>query len=92
MTTPNRPPLSPAAQAVLDAAVRKGVELAVEQGLRGSCRNAEANMKAEIAAAFRAAADQVVPADPCGDDCCITTCENIRADLLAIAAELEAQP
>lgn len=44
-----------------------------------------------IPAVLRAAADQVVPADPCGDDCCITTCENIRADLLAIAAELDPQ-
>ena len=44
-----------------------------------------------LAAALRAAADQVVPADPCGDDCCITQCEQIRAELLAIAAELEAK-
>jgi hypothetical protein len=41
------------------------------------------------AAALRAAADQVVPPDPCGNDCCITQCEEIRAELLAIAAELE---
>jgi hypothetical protein len=48
-------------------------------------------LKYRIAAALRAAADQVVPPDPCGDDCCITQCEEIRAELLAIAAELEAQ-
>jgi hypothetical protein len=42
-----------------------------------------------IAAALRAAADQVVPPDPCGDDCCIDLCVGIRAELLAIAAELE---
>ena len=42
-----------------------------------------------LAAALRAAADQVVPPDPCGNDCCITQCEQIRADILAIAAELE---
>ncbi len=42
-----------------------------------------------IAAALRAVADRVVPPDPCGDDCCITQCERIRAELLAIAAELE---
>lgn len=42
-----------------------------------------------LAAAFRAVADQVVPEGPCGDDCCITQCEQIRADFLAIAAELE---
>ena len=44
-----------------------------------------------IAAALRAAADQVVPPDPCGDDCCIDLCVGIRAELLAIAAELEGQ-
>lgn len=42
-----------------------------------------------LAAAFPVAADQVVPEDPCGNDCCITTCEQIHADFLAIAAELE---
>ena len=42
-----------------------------------------------IAGALRAAADQVVPPDPCGNDCCITQCEEIRADFLAIATELE---
>ena len=42
-----------------------------------------------LAAALRAAADQVVPPDPCGNDCCITQCEEIRADFLAIATELE---
>ena len=46
-------------------------------------------LEGRIAAALRAAADQVAPADPCGDDCCITQCEQIRAELLAIADELE---
>ena len=46
--------------------------------------------RSAIAAALRAAADQVVPPDPCGNDCCITQCEQIRAELLAIATELEA--
>jgi hypothetical protein len=41
------------------------------------------------AAALRAAVDQVVPGWPCGNDCCITTCEQIRTDFLAITAELE---
>ena len=50
------------------------------------------NQRTMLAAALRAAADQVVPADPCGNDCCITQCEQIRAELLAITAELEAQP
>jgi hypothetical protein len=44
-----------------------------------------------VAAALRAAADQVVPPDPCGDDCCIDLSVRIRADLLAIADELEAK-
>jgi hypothetical protein len=43
-----------------------------------------------IAAALEAAADQVAPENPGGYDCCITQCEQIRAELLAIAAELKA--
>jgi hypothetical protein len=65
--------LSPAAQAVLDGF------RAVPTLMDGP----------SIAGALRAAADQVVPPDPCGNDCCITQCEEIRADFLAIAAELE---
>ena len=49
-----------------------------------------AYMAGGLAAALEAAADQVVPEEPCGDDCCITQCEQIRAELLAIAAELKA--
>jgi len=41
-----------------------------------------------FAAALEAVADEVVPPDPCGNDCCITQCEQIRQDVLAIAAEL----
>jgi hypothetical protein len=71
--------LSPAAQAVLDAFTGSdtihGLHL----------------MTPRLAAALRAAADQVVPPDPCGYDCCIDLCVGIRAELLAIAAELEAQ-
>jgi len=44
-----------------------------------------------VAAALEAVTDQVVPADPCGNDCCITQCEQIRSELLAIAAELKDQ-
>jgi hypothetical protein len=66
--------LSPAAQAVLDAAISVAESPDAE---------------AIAAVALRAAADQVVPSDPCGNDCCITECEQIRADFLAIAAELE---
>ena len=77
-------PLSPAAQAVLAAAIRKEYDL-------NPCdvSNEAARMASTIAAALQAAADQVVPEWPCGNDCCITTCEQIRAELLAIAAELE---
>jgi len=67
-------PLSAAAQAVLDAYINAPC---------GKPRSAW------VAAALRAAADQVVPPDPCGDDCCIDLCVGIRAELLAIAAELE---
>jgi hypothetical protein len=70
--------LSPAAQSVLDAFTGNdtihGLHL----------------MTPRLAAALRAAADQVVPPDPCGDDCCIDLCVGIRAELLDIAAELEA--
>jgi hypothetical protein len=70
--------LSPAAQAVLDAYI---------QGLATKRRNA-------IAAALRAAADQVVPddANPVGDahdDARHDQWMRIRLKILAIAAELE---
>ena len=45
-----------------------------------------------VAAALRAAADQVVPAPRLPyDSCCDVNAAAIRAELLAIAAELEAQ-
>ena len=71
-------PLSAAAQAVLDAAMQYEI-------------NPECYSR-EIAAALRAAADQVVP-EGYSDayDCCLTVMEEIRADLLAVAIELEAQ-
>jgi hypothetical protein len=69
-------PLSPAAQAVSNAAKSS---LDWEAGYLPN---------AVAAAALRAAADQVVPADPCGDDCCIDLSVGIRAELLAIADEL----
>ena len=73
-------PLSPAAQAVLDAFLAQWDVYAVDDA-----RHA-------IAAALRAAADQVVPArlglmHPIAR----AEAENIRADFLAIAAELEGQ-
>lgn len=69
--------LSPAAQAVFDA-------------FCAEARPEPHHQRDAIAAALRAAVDQVVPGWPCGNDCCITTCEQIRADFLAIADELEA--
>jgi hypothetical protein len=44
------------------------------------------------AAAIRAVADQVVPTNALyARSCCESACEYIRADLLAIATELEAE-
>lgn len=71
--------LSPAARAIVEAFDER-YEL---------CGPFDGNwQEACLAAALCAAADQVVPPNPCGNDCCITQCEQIRADLLAIAAEL----
>ena len=72
--------LSPAAQAVLDASSDAPV---------GDGWNAD---RLAIAAALRAAADQVVPAPRLPyDSCCDVNASAIRAELLAIAIELEAQ-
>jgi len=68
-------PLSPAAQAVRHVAICAGPEL---QG--------------RIAAALRAAADQVAPSDAMEQRNYLPMaieCQRIRAELLAIAAELE---
>tara|TARA_R110000868_G_scaffold182598_1_gene423565 strand:- start:1931 stop:2143 length:213 start_codon:yes stop_codon:yes gene_type:complete len=46
--------------------------------------------EAIAAATLRAAINQVVPPDPCGDDCCITVCEEIRSDFFSIVTKLEA--
>ena len=80
-------PLSPTAAAVLDAF------------LNGYICNPEFNVAFEsdrngLAAALRAAADQVVPSDamePRNYIPMALECQRIRAELLAIAAELEAQ-
>jgi len=69
--------LSPATSAILDAYWEE-----FNAPLEGAVHR-------PLAAALRAAADQVVPPDPCGDDCCIDLSVGIRADLLAIADELE---
>ena len=64
-------PLSPAAQAVLDAAMQYEI-------------NPECYSREIAAAALRAAADQVTPANGSRRN------NEIRADFLAIADELEA--
>ena len=67
--------LSPAAQAVLNAAYALPLK----------------NGQPNIAAALRAAADQVVPLPRLPyDSCCDVSASAIRAELLGIAAELEA--
>ena len=66
--------LSPAAQAVLDAAFTLA-----------DLRNRDVSEAEMIAAALRAAADQVTPANGSRRN------NQIRADFLAIAAELEAE-
>ena len=73
-------PLSHAAQAVLDAALFEV--------------NAECYAPWIAAAALRAAADQVAPSDamePRNSLPMAIECQRIRAELLAIAAELDAE-
>ncbi len=74
--------LSPAAQAVLDAFMDSPVDAG----------NYYATRSRQIAAALRAAAGQVVPSNALyARSCCEFVGEQCRAQLLAIAAELEAQ-
>ena len=75
--------LSPVAQAVLDAVNKELDEAPWDLTfIAGSA----------AAAALRAAADQVVPLPRLPyDSCCDVHAAAIRADLLAIAVELEAQ-
>ena len=72
--------LSPDAQKVLDASmVHSGPAF-------------ETIVRRMLAAAIRAVADQVVPTNALyARSCCESACEYIRADLLAIATELEAE-
>ena len=77
MTTP----LSPAAQAVLDAFAADNYGVWLEGDPE------------RLAAALKAAADQVAPSDamePRNHIPMALECQRIRAELLAIAAELEA--
>lgn len=76
-------PLSPAAQAVLDAA---------EAGLDGYIELLPPTWKSSVAAAIRAIADQVVAEDALyARSCCEFVGNDHRSQLLAIADELEAQ-
>jgi hypothetical protein len=75
-------PLSPAAQAVLDATYVE-MDYAPRRHVRWAA-----------AAALKAAADQVAPSDamePRNYLPMAIECQRIRSELLAIAAELEAQ-
>ena len=77
--------LSPAAQAVLTAVTQR-------QYCLDPCDVPEATGKIryEAAAALRAAADQVVPVPKLPyDSCCDVYASAIRAELLAIADELD---
>jgi hypothetical protein len=77
-------PLSPAAQAVLDAFLKTPGE----EPMPGW------NYGRDLAAALQAAADQVAPSDaiePRNYLPVAIECQRIRAELLAIAAELEGQ-
>lgn len=82
MTTPNRPPLSPAAQAVLDAAEDDCIHPVDRHRI--------------AAAALRTAADQVVPErdypdteEWLGQSAWAQAESGVRLRLLAIAAELK---
>lgn len=74
--------LSPAAQAVWDAAWNLSPV---------NCESHEDRRRQQIAAALRAAAYQVTPARPVLDSCCEHFEQAIRHKILAIATELEAQ-
>jgi hypothetical protein len=77
---PGPEPLSPAAQAVLDAWESQW------------CKGSFCHEERSIAAALRAAADQVVPSDamePRNYIPMAIECQRIRAELLDIADELE---
>jgi|688.fasta_scaffold171327_3 hypothetical protein len=87
MTTPNRPPLSPAAQAVLEAWVA---------AQRTQTRTAGRN--APLAAALRAVANQIKPTpedygqSPFHAHIFLNGMVYATHEILAIAAELDSQP
>jgi hypothetical protein len=78
MTTPT--PLSPAAQAVLDAVLNETAPLSEQR-----------QQRTDAGAALRAAADQVVPEQKPWHRTGLpgSTRHDVRAELLAIATELE---
>jgi len=72
-------PLSPSSEAVLEACGCGDPDSQFRLVARGFAGTA-----------IRAVADRVTPASmPEGPDCCLSTVEMIRAELLSIAAELE---
>jgi hypothetical protein len=76
--------LSPAAEAALSAYYEEAIDYIEEWGTFKHKRG--------LAATLRAVADQVVPAPRCPyHSCCDVYAAAIRAELLAIAVELEAQ-
>lgn len=78
---PGPEPLSPAAQAVMHSLW--GADL-------DNCQSMDDIRRRQAAAALRAAADQVVPLPRLPyDSCCDVSASAIRADILAIAAELD---
>jgi hypothetical protein len=81
--------LSPAAQAILTAVTQRQYSCDPIDVLEATGR-----IKYEAAAVLRAAADQVAPSDamePRNNISMAIECQRIRAELLVIADELEAQ-
>jgi hypothetical protein len=88
MTTPNHPPFSPAAQAVIDAVLATYSDFVPKTAALWVLE------RPSTVAALRAAADQVVPEEPLhgGDQRWMyerDARQDRRKKLLAIAAELE---
>jgi hypothetical protein len=78
--------LSPAAEAVLNAVTLKRYDVPYY-----ACPKSIDQIKSDVAAALRAAADQVVPVEhEIIENCWYEKADLIREQFLAIAAELEA--
>ena len=81
--------LSPTARAILNAYR----DLSWRPDEEDNSKYYKFSHMAGIAAVLRAAADQVAPLPRLPyDSCCDVSASAIRAELMAIAAELEAQP